>query len=47
MTSDPETQNWWSIVKPLMEPVESGGIEEFWAGMEETFHRDYYNVNYM
>ena len=40
MASDPVTQRWWDVVKPLMEPVESRGIEEFWAEMEEIFHLD-------
>jgi len=40
MAADPETQRWWNVVKPLMEPLESRGPEEFWAGMEEIFHLD-------
>ena len=40
MAADPETQRWWDTVKPLMEPVESRDIGEFWAGMEEVFHLD-------
>jgi L-rhamnose mutarotase len=40
MASDPVTQQWWNIVKPLMEPIESRGVEEFWADMEEIFHQD-------
>ena len=38
MASDPETQRWWDTVKPLMEPLESRGPGEFWAGMVEVFH---------
>ncbi len=38
MASDAETQRWWNIVKPLMEPVETRGAGEFWANMEEIFH---------
>lgn len=38
MASDPETQRWWDVVKPLMEPVENRAPGEFWAGMEEIFH---------
>lgn len=40
IAADPETQRWWKIVKPLMEPLKTRGIEEFWAGMEEIFHLD-------
>jgi len=40
MASDPETQGWWDVVKPLMEPLESRIDGEFWASMEEVFHLD-------
>ena len=40
MASDPVTQKWWDIVKPLMLPVEDRKENEFWAGMEEIFHLD-------
>lgn len=40
MASDPETQRWWNIVKPLMEPLESRSEGEYWASMEEIFHLD-------
>lgn len=40
MASDPETQRWWSVVKPLMEPLETTRPAEFWANMEEIFHLD-------
>ncbi len=38
MASDPETQRWWDLVKPLMEPIETREEGEFWAAMEEVFH---------
>jgi len=38
MAADPETQRWWALVKPLMEPIESRGEGEFWANMQEVFH---------
>jgi L-rhamnose mutarotase len=38
MASDPETQRWWDIVKPLMEPMETRVPGEFWANIEEIFH---------
>lgn len=40
MAADPETQRWWDLVKPLMDPMESRGEGEFWANMEEVFHLD-------
>ena len=40
MAADPETQRWWDVVKPLMEPIETRNVGEFWADMEEIFHVD-------
>lgn len=40
MANDPETQRWWDIVKPLMQPLETRGADEFWADMTEIFHLD-------
>jgi len=40
MAADPETQRWWNVVKPLMEPLSSRNEGEFWANMEEVFHLD-------
>lgn len=40
MAADPETQRWWDTVKPLMEPIETRSVGEFWADMEEIFHLD-------
>ena len=40
MASHEETQKWWSIVKPLMDPIESRNEGEFWANMVEIFHLD-------
>jgi len=40
MAADLETQCWWDVVKPLMDPLESRSSEEFWANMEEIFHLD-------
>lgn len=40
MAKDQETQRWWAVVKPLMEPIENRGPGEFWADMEEIFHYD-------
>lgn len=38
MAADPTTQRWWDVCKPLLEPLESRGPEEFWATMEEVFY---------
>ena len=38
MAAHEETQRWWDVVKPLMQPLETAGPEEFWANMEEIFH---------
>lgn len=38
MASDPETQRWWDLVKPLMDPIEAREAGEFWSNMEEVFH---------
>ncbi len=40
MAADPKTQEWWDVVKPLMQPLETRGPGEFWAGMQEIFHTD-------
>jgi L-rhamnose mutarotase len=40
MAAHVETQKWWDVVKPLMEPVETRRSGEFWADMEEIFHLD-------
>lgn len=38
MAAHEETQRWWDVVKPLMQPVDSATEVEFWADMEEIFH---------
>lgn len=38
MAAHEETQRWWDVVKPLMEPLGNAGPGEFWANMEEIFH---------
>ena len=40
MAAHKETQRWWDVVKPLMQPVESANANEFWADMKEIFHLD-------
>jgi len=38
MAADSETQRWWDVVKPFMQPIETRNVGEFWADMEEIFH---------
>ncbi|WP_346860769.1 L-rhamnose mutarotase [uncultured Draconibacterium sp.] len=38
MAAHEETQRWWDVVKPLMQPIDSATSDEFWADMEEIFH---------
>ena len=40
MAEDPATQHWWSLVKPLMQPLEDRKEGEFWSGREEVYHLD-------
>lgn len=37
MAADPTTQKWWSLVHPLMQPLEG---ESDWADMKEIYHLD-------
>ena len=40
MAADPNTQAWWDVVKPLMQPLEDRAEGEFWSDMEEVYHLD-------
>lgn len=40
MASDPKTQEWWAIMKPMQQPVAARKEGEWWAGMEEVFHTE-------
>ena len=40
MAADPKTQEWWSIMGPMQQPLESRRAGEWWAEMEEVFHMD-------
>jgi L-rhamnose mutarotase len=40
MAEDPNTQRWWDYVKPMQGPLETRGVNEWWANMEEVFHLD-------
>lgn len=38
MAADPRTQEWWAIMKPMQQPLETRHPGEWWANMEEVFH---------
>ncbi len=40
MAADPKTQEWWAIMKPMQEPIETREAGEWWANMTEVFHCD-------
>lgn len=40
MASDPKTQEWWDLVKPFQNPLDSRMEGEWWANMEELYHLD-------
>jgi len=40
MAADPKTQQWWSVMKPMQEPLTTRKEGEWWARMEEVFHMD-------
>jgi L-rhamnose mutarotase len=40
MAADKVTQQWWDVVKPLMDPLDDRKDGEFWSDMEEIFHTD-------
>ena len=40
MAADPKTQEWWDIMMPMQQPLETRSEGEWWANMEEVFHTD-------
>jgi L-rhamnose mutarotase len=40
MAADHKTQEWWSIMEPMQNPVSTVKEGEWWADMEEVFHLD-------
>ena len=40
MAADPKTQEWWSVVGPMQNPLGTRSKDEWWASMEEVFHLD-------
>lgn len=41
MAKDETTQKWWSLCKPMMEPLPSRGVAKFWASMDQIFFMEY------
>ena len=40
MAADPKTQEWWEIMMPMQQPLESCDEGEWWADMAQVFHVD-------
>jgi L-rhamnose mutarotase len=40
MAADPKTQEWWDIMMPLQQPIDTREEGEWWATMEEVFHTE-------
>lgn len=40
MAADPKTQEWWDLVKPFQQPLDTREEGEWWADMEEVYHLD-------
>src|SRR5580698_6022725 len=40
MAAHAKTRDWWAIVGPMQEPLETRKSGEWWAEMEEVFHSD-------
>ena len=40
MAADPKTQEWWTIMNPMQEPIPGRAEGDWWAKMEEVFYTD-------
>jgi L-rhamnose mutarotase len=40
MAADPKTQEWWAIMMPMQQPLDTRAKGEWWASLEEVFHLD-------
>lgn len=38
MAAHKKTQEWWAVMEPLQDPLETRKPGEWWAEMEEVFH---------
>ena len=40
MAADPKTQEWWAIMEPMQQPLDTREPGSWWASMEQVFHID-------
>ena len=40
MAADAMMREWWDLMEPMQDPIESRAPGEWWARMEECFHTD-------
>ncbi len=40
MAADPKTREWWSLMMPMQQPLDTRKEGEWWAAMDEFFHLD-------
>ena len=40
MAADKQTQEWWAVMMPMQQPLDTRKEGEWWAEMEEVFHTD-------
>jgi L-rhamnose mutarotase len=40
MAADPKTQEWWALMGPMQQPLETRAEGEWWAEMREVFHAE-------
>jgi L-rhamnose mutarotase len=40
MAADKRTQEWWAVMMPMQQPLDTRKEGEWWAEMEEVFHTD-------
>jgi L-rhamnose mutarotase len=40
MADHKKTQEWWEVMEPLQQPLDTREEGEWWANMEEVFHMD-------
>lgn len=40
MSADPKTQEWWSVMEPMQNPLKIRNEGEWWANMDEVFYLD-------
>jgi L-rhamnose mutarotase len=40
MAAHPKTLEWWDVMMPMQQPLDTRAEGEWWANMEEVFHTD-------